>query len=156
MKCFITGHTTGLGKEFYNHFSKLGWEVDGISISTGYDIVADYSQILSKAAGCDLFINNAYADGMQLHFLEALANQVGKMIVCGSVVTEYPDPELPKYTEDKIKLEKLFLQKDFIGLLLKLSGDTYNTPEVIMRVVDFWLENPEIKIVSFKAGKPNR
>jgi len=42
-------------------------------------------------------------------------------------------------------------------LLLKLSSDVYNSPGVVLKTVDFWLETPQIKVVTFVAKEePNR
>jgi hypothetical protein len=152
MKCIITGHTSGLGKHIYNHFNGLGWTVVGFNRTTGLD------QVVDQAQGCDLFINNAYADGIQIELLNQLYNRVDKMIVCGSVVTDYPDVALPKYTADKQQLEQRLIELNQPNiLLLKLSGQSYNDTELVLRTIDFWLSNPRVSVISFYAnGEPNR
>ena len=38
MNIRITGHARGLGRSLYEHFKSLGHNVEGYSLSTGYDI----------------------------------------------------------------------------------------------------------------------
>jgi hypothetical protein len=151
--CYVTGHTKGIGQSLYNHFVSLGWQV------TGYNSVTGLSNVIKEAAGCDLFINNAYANGVQIDLLNQLYDSVGQMIVCGSIVTDYPDPMLLEYTKHKQELEKkvLELSPHASILLLKLSGHAYNNPDEVIGIVDYWLANPTISVVSFKPiGEPNR
>jgi len=58
----ITGHTSGIGKGLYDHFTKLGCKVTGFDKTNGFDIsdkaVVDHMIDLTK--DYDLFINNAY------------------------------------------------------------------------------------------------
>lgn len=56
MKCIITGHTKGIGKFLYNHFSEK-YDVLGISRTTGYDLNTDISKIVELSKNCDLFVN---------------------------------------------------------------------------------------------------
>lgn len=155
MKCCVTGHTRGLGKNLYNYFNSLGWEV------IGFDSQTDFNSIVKAAQGCDLFVNNSYANGKQIDFLNHLYDSVGKMIICGSVVSDFPDPVLPEYSLHKKQLEQRFLEiADYSQtqmLLLKLSSDAYNNPNLIINTIEFWLKNPEIKVITFIAKQePNR
>jgi len=150
-KCVITGDTRGIGKTFKDHFLSKGWEVIGFNSKTGLEKVVD------TAVGCDLFINNAYADGIQIKFLNQLYNSVGKMIVCGSVAAFYPDPKLPVYTHHKKELAERVkeLARSNI-LMLHLSAKGYNNKEALIKIIDLWLEFPIINEVSFDpTGKPN-
>ena len=67
MKLAITGHTSGLGHALYERFSPA----IGFSRSNGYNIAApdDRARIVSAAADCDVFINNAYAGIAQVDLL---------------------------------------------------------------------------------------
>jgi len=155
MKCCITGHTRGLGKVLNDYFVNQGWTVVGFNSTTGVD------QVVELSNGCDLFINNAYANGIQLDFLNQLYNSVGKMIVCGSVVADFPDPQLPVYTRHKKELENRFLEvADHAKskmLLLKLSSNAYNDSELVLKTIEFWLENPQIKVITYTTTQdPNR
>jgi short-subunit dehydrogenase involved in D-alanine esterification of teichoic acids len=64
MKIIITGHTSGIGKGFYEYFSKDN-NVIGVSRSTGYDITDESSRnkILELCRDADMFINNACVNG---------------------------------------------------------------------------------------------
>jgi hypothetical protein len=155
-KIFITGHTSGLGKHLYNHFKDQ--DITGFSFTDGQDIVADFRDIIEQVRGCDLFINNTYADGIQLPLLNQLHTVVKKMIVIGSVASDFPDPEMPDYTTHKRELESRVLQlSGYDILLLKISSDAYNNPQVILDAIDHWLVNPSVNVISFKATQdPNR
>jgi hypothetical protein len=155
MKCCITGHTRGLGKAINDYLVVQGWTVIGFNSSTSLDRIVEISN------NCDLFINNAYGDGIQIELLNQLYNSVGKMIVCGSVVTDFPDPQLPVYTHHKKELEQRFLEVADTAnsqmLLLKLSSDAYNNPQLVLRSIKFWLETPQIKVITYVAKEePNR
>ena len=155
MKCCITGHTRGLGKVLNDYFVNQGWTVVGLNSSNSLE------RIIELSTNCDLFINNAYGDGIQIELLNQLYNSVGKMIVCGSVVTDFPDPQLPVYTQHKKELEHRFLQVADTAnaqmLLLKLSSDAYNNPRLILQSIEFWLNNSEIKVITYIAKEePNR
>jgi hypothetical protein len=150
-KCVITGDTRGIGKVFKDHLKSKGWEVIGFNSSTGLD------NVVHTAKDCDLFINNAYANGKQIDFLNQLYNHVGKMIVCGSVAAFYPDPKLPIYSLHKKELAERI--KDLAMpniLMLHLSAKGYNNTELLLRIIDLWLEYPAITEVCFDpTGNPN-
>lgn len=153
-KAIITGHTRGIGLIFSNHLISKGWEVIGFNTATGLD------DVVETARGCDLFINNAYANGRQLEFLNKLSSCVGRMIVCGSVAAFSKDSCLPEYSDHKNKLaaEVTELQNNGIKILmLHLSSSGYNNPDALIKIIDLWLEYPHITAVSFDAtGEPNR
>jgi hypothetical protein len=147
LKIAITGTTRGLGKALHDHFVNKGCWV--IALNRGSDIV-------NGAVGCDLFINNTF--GMQLELINQLYASVGKMVVMGSIVTDFPDAEMPEYTQYKTKLEErvLELNQDNI-LLLKLSSTAYNDSQVVIDAIEYWLANPLVNVISFRAiGGPNR
>ena len=146
LKVGITGTTRGLGKALHDHFVKKGHHV--IAFNRGSDI--------SDAVGCDLFINNTY--GIQIDILNQLYASVGKMIIMGSIVTDFPDVEMPDYTYEKTKLEERVLELNLPNiLLLKLSSTAYNDSQVVINAIEYWLANPLVNIISFRAtGAPNR
>lgn len=150
-KVAITGNTRGIGLQFHNHFVARGWEVIGYNRQTGFQ------NVVKESIGCDLFINNAYADGVQINFLNQLYNSVDKMIVCGSVAAFYSDPKLPVYSYHKKELADRVkdLAKSNI-LMLHLSARGYNNPSMVLKIVDLWLENSTITEVMFDPnGEPN-
>lgn len=150
-KCVITGDTRGIGKSFRDFFESKGWTVIGFNSKTGLDGVID------AAAGCDLFINNAYANGKQIEFLNQLYASVDKMIVCGSVAAFYPDPKLPVYSYHKKELANRVKELGRSNILmLHLSAKGYNDVITLLKVIDIWLENPHITEVAFDHnGEPN-
>jgi len=146
LKVGITGTSRGLGQALHNHFVSKGCQV------TAFNRDSDISQ----AVGCDLLINNAY--GIQMDILNQLYASVGKMIVMGSIVTDFPDAEMPDYTAQKTKLEERVLELDLPNiLLLKLSSTAYNDSQVVIGAIEYWLANPLVNVISFRAtGAPNR
>lgn len=150
-KIIVTGNTRGIGLSLYNHFKNLNYNVIGYNRTTGFDTIID------DAKDCDLFVNNAYADGYQNELLDKLHSTVKKMVVCGSVAAFYPDPKLPLYSQHKKDLvDKVRLLNNPNILMLHLSAKAYNKPETLIKIIDLWLENPIITEVFFDpTGKPN-
>lgn len=149
--CVIIGDSRGLGNIFKKHFESKAWNIIGFNSSTGLDAVID------KSIDCDLFINNAYINGKQIDFVNALHNSVKKMIVCGSVAAFYPDPKLPTYSHHKkILVERIRELSNPNIFLLHLSSKAYNNPTVILNLIDLWLEQSIMTEVFFDPrGKPN-
>jgi len=145
-KVCITGTTRGLGQELHDHFVNKGHHV------TAFNRESD----ISAAVGCDLFINNAY--GIQIDILNQLYANVGKMVVMGSIVTDFPDAEMPDYTQQKTKLEERVLELNNPNIvLLKLSSTAYNDSQVVINAIEYWLANSLVNVISFRAtGGPNR
>jgi len=146
LKIGITGTTRGLGQALHDHFVNNGHNV--IAFNRGSDI--------SDAVGCDLLINNTY--GIQMDILNQLYASVGKMVIMGSIVTDFPDIEMPDYTQQKTKLEERVLELNLPNiLLLKLSSTAYNDSQVVINAIEYWLANPLVNVISFRAtGAPNR
>jgi len=93
-----------------------------------------------------------------MSILNQLYASVGKMVVMGSIVTDFPDVEMPDYTEQKTKLEERVLELNLPNiLLLKLSSTAYNDSQVVINAIEYWLANPLVNVISFRAtGAPNR
>jgi len=64
MNIRITGHARGLGRSLYEHLKSLGHNVEGYSLSTGYDIntVEGRKKILTELDNVDVFVNNAWSE----------------------------------------------------------------------------------------------
>lgn len=151
-KVCITGTTRGLGKALAEHFKNKGCDV--VELNRG-------DNKLQPAMDCDLFINNAYADGSQLYLFNQLYDSVKKMIVMGSIASDYPDLSMLEYSKHKLELKDHVLHvansdkaKADI-LLLQLTGESYNDTALIIRTIEFWLDNPKITCVSFVPGEKN-
>lgn len=152
----ITGHTRGLGKELADIYTAMNFDVKGFSRSNGYHIEKDIDKIVNESVGCDLFINNTYADGHQLALMRALLNKVPRMVVMGSIVTDYPDEEVPHYNADKLALEKMCSwasnhHYNTQVLLLTLTGSSYTNTKLIKQTIDFWYNCPSITQVKFNT-----
>jgi nucleoside-diphosphate-sugar epimerase len=152
LKVCITGTTRGLGKTLTEYFNYKGHEV--IELNRGDDMIA-------PALGCDLYINNAYDAGLQIDLFNQLYNGVKKMIVMGSIASENTEPDPSTYSDHKRELKERVLyianseEEKADILLLQLTGNSYNDSDLVIRTIDFWLDNPKITCVSFVPGEPN-
>lgn len=81
MKVVITGASQGLGKALAEHFADHGWEVIGLSRSTGVDISNLESVITACSAikEIDLLINNAAQFDMR-EFISADITSIDRII----------------------------------------------------------------------------
>lgn len=114
MKYAITGHTSGIGKRF---FERLSPNVIGFSKSTGYDITSpsDRRRIINEVEDCDVFVNNANAGyGQTLLLIElfkAWKDQKKTIINVGSRVAEMTLPisrlDLLHYQSEKLLLKEM-------------------------------------------------
>ena len=153
MKVRITGHTSGLGAKIYNYFKSKDYDTQGFTSKNSLEEIIEHSK------NCDIFFNNAYSDdNVQLKLLNALHNHVNKMVVCGSVTTEYPDPTYPEYTLNKKLLEERFMELAINKLpnvadllLLKLTSSSYKDHEIILNSVDFWIQNPAVISLTYNV-----
>lgn len=150
-KVVITGNTRGIGLNFYQHFLSKQWHVVGFNSSTGLD------HVVQECEDCDLFINNAYADGKQIELFELLHDRVPRIVVCGSVAAFYPDPRLPIYSKHKNQLANKVRQSPCANLLmLHLSAKGYNNPSLLLKIIDTWLDSPSVMHITFDpSGEPN-
>ena len=153
MKVRITGHTKGLGQSLYNHFKEKFEDV------VGFDSSSTVDQIIEQSKNCDLFINNTYtADNLQLTLLEKLYKKVDKMIVCGAIVSTYPDLEHKTYTDNKNLLEREFFKlasdknETTDMLLLRLTSSSYKDSKIIINSIDFWLSNPSVISLTYNVA----
>jgi len=112
MKIAVTGHTTGLGKSFYQECINRGHTVKGFSRSNGYDL-RDYSKVglmLDQVNDFDLFISNAKPDYAQTQILYRLVRQgtCKQIVSIGSEVILSPpswtDTFLLEYVTQKTAL----------------------------------------------------
>jgi hypothetical protein len=171
MKIAITGHTSGIGKALYDYYS-INNEVIGFSRSNGYNLPNSLQDVIRESKGCDLFINNCYADGVQTDLFKGLVDHVGKMVIMGSVARFYQDIILKKSAKDKqllfdtvrlyclnpnaipcLHLDISHLeqeQKDYNDDT-KIKGDICISYTEVINAIDFWLSNPNIKNIEFVA-----
>ena len=66
--------------------------------------------------------------------------------------------EMPEYTDRKSELEQRVLDLNSPNIvLLKLSSTAYNDSQIVINAIEYWLENPLVNVISFRAiGAPNR
>jgi hypothetical protein len=123
-KIAITGHSKGLGTEFYKRYLEMGYTVSGFSRSNGYDL-RDWSlmqKMITQIQDYDIFINIAKPDFVQTTILYELwkvwRNQHKTIINIGSGVTYSPvcpknlfdDPDMDFYRTAKISLNEASAQ----------------------------------------------
>jgi hypothetical protein len=164
MKCVITGHTTGLGKALFTYFKSQGWEVIGISRTTGINLLTDIDDAIEIIKGADLFINNAAVSNAQLTLLNKTYNLVGKTITMGSVAGDMFDlinEEYKSYAYNSHILEHRCLEisrnplTTIVFLKLSMLEDAVSTdlPILYSEVIDtiaWWLNNPRITQFNFE------
>lgn len=105
MKVVITGHTSGIGKGFYDLYTSRGYEVQGFSRGTGHDLrdPLAISAVAVKAVQSDLFINNAYSGTAQVELMYKVHelwkdNPNKTMIVIGSRGADFLHPKAQIYS----------------------------------------------------------
>lgn len=174
MKIAVTGHTRGLGKYIYDHYSNLNNEVIGISRTTGYDIEKNIPKILEKISDCNLLINNAYCNGKQLDLLKETNCKIDKIVSMGSLMRKYSfqlSGNFKKYSDDKQKLynenyiqslnkksSKLlhldlgFVEQDEIKQKdhNSFKSDNFVSFKEIIDLIDFWIINQNFSNIEFE------
>jgi len=152
MKIAITGHTSGLGKFLFDEYS-LYHDCIGFSRSNGYDLEKDHNIIVKQIESCDLFINNSFAMGAQMKYLQSCRDI--KHVVMGSIAARSPNPDMPYYCAEKKKIEEYFLKNynhtknDF--LYLQLTGKSYRQFPLIFDAIEFWLKNNSVNFIGFQT-----
>jgi len=156
MKIAITGHTSGLGRAFYDHFSK-DHEVIGLSRSNGYDITKNQDRIIDAVKDCKLFFNNAYSGIFQGTLITRLHNRL-PIVTSGSMGADYAHLD-NQYYRDKRTIEKVhkFVAKNrqYPLLLLKMgylenyADKNYIRYSEVISAVEFWIQNPRITLIEF-------
>ena len=158
MKLYITGHTSGLGKELYDFFKQAGHEVTGFSKSNGYDLDENLIDIVNQVDADSIFINNAYANGIQSQYIPALHEKVDKMIVMGSIAAQNPDPDMPTYSEHKKELRDTFYKYASVKsntdyLLLNLTSSSYKDFNLVLKTIIHWMSQPDIIEIGFNINE---
>lgn len=117
-KIAITGHTSGIGKGLFDHFTNLGCEVNGFSLDTGFDISLHnhVEQIIELTSTSDLFFNNAYSGYAQVELMKAWQNShwdKEHFIISTSSMAAEPLADIPAnfpwltpYSEEKYAINK--------------------------------------------------
>lgn len=123
-KIAISGHSTGLGAEFYKKYLEMGHTVTGFSRSNGYDL-RDWSlmqKMITQILDYDIFISVAKPDFVQTTILYELwkvwRKQRKTIINIGSGITYSPvcpkdlfdDPSMDAYRTAKVSLNEASAQ----------------------------------------------
>ena len=112
MRIAITGHTSPMGKDVHEHYSKTH-ECLGISRATGYDFTnADsINDTVSEVLARDVFLNMAHVGASQSVLLMKLQQRwthdapLRKVITIGSLATK-----VPKKLLDQVGVDKQYLK----------------------------------------------
>lgn len=152
MKIAITGHTSGLGKFLFENLSRYH-QCQGFSRSNGFDLKRDSEKVIKLIKNCDLFINNSFAMGEQIHYLTGV-NSIPQ-IVMGSIAARNPDINMPYYSRKKKEIEDYFLDyythTEEVSLYLQLTGKSYKDYQLVLDTIYFWLEHPTVNFIGFKT-----
>lgn len=125
MKIAVTGHTSGLGKAFFEHYQAQGHNVVGFSRSNKYDL-RDWTKLqlfLDVTANCDLIVSNAKPDFVQCTMLYELArrnNRAKHIISIGSQIINFDLPRDIDLGINLYKTQKLALKNAHEQLVNKL------------------------------------
>lgn len=111
-KIIITGHTSPMGKDVYEHYSQTH-NCLGVSRRTGYDLTKgeDQDRVVSEALARDVFLNIAHVDTAQSILLLKLKQRwspeapLKKVITIGSLATK-----VPKKLLDQVGIDKQYLR----------------------------------------------
>ena len=112
MRIAITGHTSPMGKDVYEHYSKTH-ECLGISRATGYDLTNTDSinDTVREGLARDVFLNMAHVGASQSVLLMKLQQRwthdapLRKVITIGSLATK-----VPKKLLDQVGIDKQYLK----------------------------------------------
>lgn len=157
MKVAITGHTSGLGLEIYQHMETLGHSVIGLSRSNGYSLPNDIDKIVNIGLDCDLFFNNAHVGLNQATLISRLFDHTC-VITSGSMGADYTHFGNQYYIEKRIieNTHRSLKKKTNNPMLLLKMGylENYNQPNnipytQILNAIDFWLSSPRATVIEF-------
>jgi len=162
MKIAVTGHTSGLGKALFDHYSNNGNIVSGFSRQTGFDL-RDWSmlqKLLDLTENFDLLISNAKPDFFQTLLLYEMAKRstrVSKVISIGSAIIDFEisddqDVGINLYKTQKLALKDAHCQlvkkyKDFNSILVHPSH-LYDSTDINYSRLDSWILRMEASINS--------
>ena len=79
------------------------------------------------------------------------------MIVCGAIVSTYPDMEHKTYTDNKNLLEREFFKlasdknETTDMVLLRLTSSSYKDSDTIINSIEFWLSNPNVISLTYNV-----
>jgi NAD(P)-dependent dehydrogenase (short-subunit alcohol dehydrogenase family) len=112
MKIAVTGHKSGIGKAIYTLLSQThslqGFDLDTVNIENQ----EDRNNILRETNDCDIFINNAFANGSQIllfkELLEKWKHDSSKYIINIGSIMRYKT-NTGSQTEDTLMFPPLYI-----------------------------------------------
>ena len=140
IKIAITGHTSGLGKALFEHYSNS----IGLSRSTGFDITQPQN-IIENVGDCDVFINNAYDGIHQVTLLYELIDYgfSGKIINISSNSGDGIKSKAHVYAIDKNALDKANEQLYYMG-------------HDVTSVRPGWIDTPRVAFIEEEKLNPDK
>lgn len=126
MNVAVTGHTSGLGKAFFNYYEQNGHTVHGFSRQTGYDL-RDWAQLqnlLDATENFDLIISNAKPDFVQAVLLYEWVKRITRakqIISIGSCIVNLDIDKKQEVGINLYKTQKLALQNAHQQLIDKYT-----------------------------------
>jgi hypothetical protein len=162
-KVIVTGHTSGLGLQIYNHFkNKENYTVIGISRSNGFDVEHNIEKVIQfvKDECPDYFFNNVYCHATQSTIIERLS-EVTIVITSGSMAADASEPsrQINSYYNNKYIIEqthKRVKKNNKLPMLLLKMGYLENYPDKepvmyseVLNGIDFWISNTRVSIIEW-------
>lgn len=181
MRVIVTGHTSGIGKAFFDFYNEKGYNVQGFSRSNGFDIsdaTVRCNLVAHVIQNCDLFINNAYSDDVQLKMMKLIDPYWKKdssktHVVIGSRAADIPISS-EKYNKNKkdIDIAAIEMQKTAAYKLMVVKPGRVDTPglkrvrksnipkpmieaDALVRLTDYLIQFNEINVMSITLEPKN-
>lgn len=124
-KVLITGHTRGIGAAVYRLLSEAGHYCEGVSTSTGHDIIRDCDMIVDKVKEFDWIILNAYAQRSQEDMLKKIVlryQDESKRVVVITSTSGTIEGEDNNITDPFYK-EYIVMKRDLIRYIANIQQD---------------------------------
>ena len=156
-RALITGHTRGIGRAVYDRLRSEGYECEGFSQSTGYNVLDREDEIVDRIQEFDCVILNAYAQHSQLNMLKKIVDRYSDKDLKVAVITstsgtpEGADEDMQdeEYTEYK-RIKRELIQ--YIGQIQQAIVDKklniYDVcPDTVYTdmTVGLWEEYPKLQ-----------
>jgi hypothetical protein len=161
MRIGIIGHRGLLGSAISAEFSS-GNDIIGMSRSTGFDLQANYKEIVDICTECDVVFNNAHVGTIQADVIKSLSSTQVKLITSGSIAANYSYSDyckqkkiiedtyqlyLGKYTSRCLLLKMGYLE----GVESALAKNFKTIPlAAITSSIRHWLSNTRITRIEFE------
>lgn len=155
-KVVITGHTTGLGKAFYEAFVAEGYDVIGYDITEGRDLTnaAVLFSLYDDCKDAVVFVNNAFV-GQNLSLMAVYKewrdsdNHSRTIINIGSMVTTFGN-DVRELTGPAMILKDYYQEKKLSDSICRTMSIGNPAGPYIMNVKPFWIADTDRAI-----GKPD-